>query len=44
VQSVTMQDLPVIIGTVIFASALIVAANIVVDIGYALLDPRIRVN
>jgi len=44
VQSVTMQDLPVIIGTVIFASALIVAANIVVDIGYALLDPRVRVN
>jgi peptide/nickel transport system permease protein len=44
VQSVTMQDLPVIIGTVIFASALIVVANIVVDICYALLDPRVRVN
>src|SRR5262245_25205277 len=44
VQSVTMQDLPVIIGTVIFASALIVVANIVVDSCYALLDPRVRVN
>jgi peptide/nickel transport system permease protein len=44
VQSVTTQDLPVIIGTVILAAAFIVAANIVVDICYALLDPRVRVN
>ena len=38
------QDLPVIIGTVVLAAAFIVAANIVVDICYALLDPRVRVN
>ena len=44
VQSVTSQDLPVIIGTVVLASAFIVAANIVVDICYALLDPRVRVH
>jgi peptide/nickel transport system permease protein len=44
VQSVTTQDLPVIIGTVILAAAFIVAANIVVDICYALNDPRVRVN
>src|SRR5262245_22896541 len=44
VQSVTQQDLPVIIGTVVLASAFIVAANIVVDIGYAFLDPRVRVH
>ena len=44
VQSVTTQDLPVIIGTVVLAAAFIVAANIVVDICYALIDPRVRVN
>jgi peptide/nickel transport system permease protein len=44
VQSVTTQDQPVIIGTVVLASAFIVAANILVDICYALLDPRVRVH
>jgi peptide/nickel transport system permease protein len=41
-QSVTTQDLPVIIGTVVVASFFIVIANLLVDIGYALLDPRVR--
>jgi peptide/nickel transport system permease protein len=44
VQSVTNQDLPVIIGTVIVASVCIVVANILVDISYALLDARVRVH
>lgn len=44
VQSVTTQDLPVIIGTVVLASAFIVIANIFVDFCYALLDPRVRVH
>ena len=44
VQSVTQQDLPVIIGTVVLASACIVVANIAVDICYALLDSRVRVH
>jgi len=44
VQSVTQQDLPVVIGTIILASAFIVAANIVVDVCYAVLDPRVRVH
>ncbi|WP_188195245.1 ABC transporter permease [Nonomuraea sp. SYSU D8015] len=42
VQSVTTQDLPVIIGIVLLAALFIVLANIVVDAGYALLDPRVR--
>jgi peptide/nickel transport system permease protein len=41
-QSVTNQDLPVIIGTVLVASLFIVLANILVDLSYALLDPRVR--
>src|SRR6266540_818494 len=40
-QSVTTQDLPVIIGTVLVASFFIVTANVVVDVCYALLDPRV---
>jgi len=44
VQSVTTQDLPVIIGTVVLASACIVVANILVDACYALLDSRVRVH
>jgi peptide/nickel transport system permease protein len=44
VQSVMSQDLPVVIGTVVVAAAFIVVANIVVDICYALLDPRVRVH
>jgi peptide/nickel transport system permease protein len=44
VQSVTTQDLPVIIGTVVLAAAFIVVANILVDLCYALLDPRVRIH
>lgn len=44
VQSVTTQDLPVIIGTVILASACIVVASILVDLSYALLDARVRIH
>jgi peptide/nickel transport system permease protein len=44
VQSVANQDQPVIIGTVVVASACIVAANIAVDLCYALLDVRVRAH
>lgn len=35
-------DLPVIMATVIYASFFVVLANAIVDIVYALLDPRVR--
>jgi peptide/nickel transport system permease protein len=35
-------DLPVIQGTVVFGAFFIVVANLVVDIAYAYLDPRVR--
>ena len=41
VQSVTTQDLPVIVGIVLLAAFFVVAANIVVDLLYAVLDPRV---
>ncbi len=44
VTSVTNEDLPVIIALVMLASAFIVVANIVVDIVYVLLDPRVRAH
>ena len=44
VQAITNQDLPVIIGVVIVASAAVVVANILVDVVYAALDPRIRLH
>jgi peptide/nickel transport system permease protein len=44
VQSVVQQDQPVIIGIVILAAAFIVISSIVVDIAYAILDPRVRVH
>jgi peptide/nickel transport system permease protein len=44
VTAINQQDLPVIIGIVLFASAAVVVANILVDIGYAVLDPRVRLH
>jgi peptide/nickel transport system permease protein len=37
-------DLPVIIGFVLLAAAFVVAANIIVDAFYAVLDPRVRIS
>ncbi|HEY6932584.1 MAG TPA: ABC transporter permease [Marmoricola sp.] len=42
IDAINQQDLPVIIGIVLFASTCVVVANILVDIVYAMLDPRVR--
>ncbi len=44
VHAIQEQDLPVIIGVVVVASAGVVAANLIVDILYAVLDPRVRLH
>src|SRR4051794_3622912 len=44
VDAINRQDLPVIIGITIFAATAVVVANIVVDILYAVLDPRVRLH
>jgi peptide/nickel transport system permease protein len=41
-EGIINSDLPVIQGTVLFGAFFIVVANLVVDIAYALLDPRVR--
>ena len=42
VQSVFNLDVPVIMGTVIISALVVVAANLVVDILYRWIDPRIK--
>ncbi len=42
VQSVVNQDRPIIIGVVLLGGVFIVLANIVVDLLYVVLDPRVR--
>ncbi|MCB9780065.1 MAG: ABC transporter permease [Alphaproteobacteria bacterium] len=44
IDSVLQQDFPVMLGCVVVASAAIVTANLVVDLVYAWLDPRIRLG
>ncbi|HEY9475406.1 MAG TPA: ABC transporter permease [Mycobacteriales bacterium] len=44
VLSITTRDLPVVIGIVLLASFFVVVANIVVDLLYAVLDPRVHVH
>jgi peptide/nickel transport system permease protein len=44
VTAITQQDLPVIIGIVLVASTAVVVANILVDLAYAALDPRVRLS
>ncbi len=43
VQAIDTDNLPVIIGFVIVAAIFVVVANIIVDLVYALLDPRVRI-
>ncbi len=40
--AITHSDYPIVQGTVLLASLFVVVANIVVDIVYAFLDPRVR--
>ena len=44
VNAISTGNLPVIIGFVIVAAAFVVVANILVDLAYALLDPRVRIS
>jgi peptide/nickel transport system permease protein len=44
VEAVRLGDLPTIMGTVLVSALFIVVANIVVDLLYALIDPRVRLG
>jgi len=42
--SVLQSDLPLIIGTVLVAAAFVILANLIVDLLYAVIDPRVRLG
>jgi len=44
VQAIDTDNQPVIIGFVLVAAAFVVVANIIVDLAYVLLDPRVRIS
>jgi peptide/nickel transport system permease protein len=41
-EGISFRDFPVVQATVLLAGIMIVAVNLVVDILYAVIDPRIR--
>lgn len=41
-QAVTNQDIPVVVGVVLFVATIFVVTNIAVDLLYRLIDPRLR--
>jgi peptide/nickel transport system permease protein len=42
--AINQKDLPVIMGVTILAAVFIVVANVVVDVLYATVDPRVRLQ
>ena len=42
IHALTTADLPMIAGTVIFAAVSVAVANLIVDIAYRMLDPRVQ--
>jgi peptide/nickel transport system permease protein len=44
VNSVIKSDLPVIVGITLISAVFIIVANLVVDLLYAVIDPRVRLS
>jgi oligopeptide transport system permease protein len=44
ITAVTNRDYPLIMGVTLLYAAVLVAANVVVDLAYAWLDPRVRME
>jgi oligopeptide transport system permease protein len=44
ITAVTNRDYPLIMGATLLYAALLVIANLVVDLAYAWLDPRVRIE
>lgn len=43
-EAINGRDLPVIMGVSIFSAVFIVLANVVVDVLYSVVDPRVRLQ
>lgn len=44
IDSVNADDVPVVVGIVVFVTAIVIVSNLVVDVAYGWLDPRINVT
>jgi len=44
ITAVTNRDYPLIMGVTLLYAAVLVAANVVVDLAYVWLDPRVRLE
>ncbi|MEK7432208.1 MAG: ABC transporter permease [Cyanobacteriota bacterium] len=44
VQALRDKDIPMVLGTVLFSSFVIIIANLLTDISYAVLDPRVKIE
>jgi peptide/nickel transport system permease protein len=44
VDALAKYDFPVIMGTVLFIAVLLIIINILTDIAYAVLDPRVKLE
>jgi peptide/nickel transport system permease protein len=44
VQAISTSDLPIILGVTLFAAFFVVVANLIVDVLYGVIDPRVRVG
>src|SRR5262245_49952222 len=44
VQAIPLLDLPTVMGVTLFAAFFIVVANLIVDVLYAVIDPRVRLS
>lgn len=44
IDSINARDYPLIMGTTIFLAALVIGMNLLVDIAYTIVDPRIKVK
>ena len=44
VDAITTNDLPKVLGVTLMAAFFVVAANLIVDLLYAVVDPRVRVG
>jgi peptide/nickel transport system permease protein len=44
IDAITAEDVPMLMGTVLFATLCIVAANLLVDVLIAVVDPRVRLT
>ncbi|GAA6526642.1 ABC transporter permease [Intrasporangium sp. DVR] len=44
IDALVRDDLPIIMGTVLVTAVLVVTMNLVVDIAYSLIDPRVRLS